>query len=471
MSHMRPLSGGIVLQRSPSGLCEIEICNYRIGATVLLNRCCAFQPDLESIFLAEMLKILLQHNRGAKRTLSRHRRMSESDPSRTSAKGQRTGHLDSEQLRPAPTTPLTCHWQLQGAAKRLRGRSVLSYYDRPRGTVVRGKNSDMRRRDFITLLGGTAAAWPLVASAQQGERMRRIGILLPATADDGEYQSWMRTFLQGLGQSGWTVGRNLQVDTHWAGADVDVIRRKAVELVASAPDVILAHGNGPVSTLLQTTRTVPIVFPIAGDPVGTGLVNSLARPGGNATGFAQFEFSLSGKWLELLKQIAPGVARAAILRDAGLGTGTSQFAAIQAMAPMLRMEVNPINMRDADEIKQSVDTFARAQDGGLILTASGSAQRHRDLIISLAARYKLPAVYYARFFVTAGGLISYGIDFADQYRQAADYVDRILRGEKPADLPVQAPTKYELVINLKTAKTLGLEILPTLLARADEVIE
>ena len=329
----------------------------------------------------------------------------------------------------------------------------------------------MNRREFITLLGGAAAAWPLVARAQQSERMRRIGILLPATADDGEYQAWMRTFLQGLGQSGWTVGRNLQVDTHWAGADVDVIRRKAVELVASAPDVILAHGNGPVSTLLQTTRTVPIVFPIAGDPVGTGLVNSFSRPGGNATGFAQFEFGLSGKWLELLKQIAPGITRAAILRDAGLGTGTSQFAAIQAMAPMLRMEVNPINMRDADEIEQSLEMFARAQDGGLILTASGSAQRHRDLIISLAARYKLPAIYYARFFVTAGGLISYGIDFADQYRQAADYVDRILRGEKPGDLPVQAPTKYELVINLKTAKSLGLEVPPTLLARADEVIE
>jgi putative ABC transport system substrate-binding protein len=302
----------------------------------------------------------------------------------------------------------------------------------------------MRRREFITLLGGAAAAWPLAARAQQGERMRRIGILLPATADDGEYQSWMRTFLQGLGQSGWTIGLNLQVDTHWAGADMDVIRRKAVEIVASAPDVILAHGNGPVSALLQTTRTVPIVFPIAGDPVGTGLVNSLARPGGNATGFAQFEFSLSGKWLELLKQIVPGVTRAAILRDAGLGTGTSQFAAIQAMAPMLRMEVNPINMRDVDEIEQSVETFARAQDGGLILTASGSAQRHRDLIISLAARYKLPAVYYARFFVTAGGLISYGIDFADQYRQAAGYVDRILRGEKPADLPVQAPPSTSL---------------------------
>jgi putative tryptophan/tyrosine transport system substrate-binding protein len=329
----------------------------------------------------------------------------------------------------------------------------------------------MKRREFITLLGGAAAAWPLAARAEQSERVRRIGVLLPATADDTEYQVWMRTLLQGLGEFGWTVGLNLQVDTHWAGANVDVIRRKAVELVASAPDVILAHGNGPVSALLQATRTVPIVFPIAGDPVGTGLVNSLARPGGNATGFAQFEFSLSGKWLELLKQIAPNVTRAAILRDAGLGTGTSQFAAIQAMAPMLRVEVNPINMRDAGEIEQSVETFSRAQDGGLILTASGSAQRHRDLIISLAARHKLPAIYYARFFVGAGGLMSYGIDFSDQYRRAAGYVDRILKGEKPADLPVQAPTKYELGINLKTARALGLEVPPTLLARADEVIE
>jgi putative tryptophan/tyrosine transport system substrate-binding protein len=330
----------------------------------------------------------------------------------------------------------------------------------------------IHRREFVTLLGGGAAAWPLGANAQQPSgRMRRVAMLLPATADDTEYQVWMRTFLQALGELGWTVGLNLQVETHWAGANVDVIRRKAVELVASVPDVVLAHGNGPVSALLQASLTVPIVFPIAGDPVGTGLVNSLSRPGGNATGFAQFEFSLSGKWLELLKQIAPNVTRAAILRDAGLGTGTSQFAAIQAMAPILRVEVNPINMRDAEEIEQSVETFARAQGGGLILTASGSAQRHRDLIISLAARHKLPAIYYARFFVAAGGLMSYGIDFSDQYRRAAGYVDRILKGEKPADLPVQAPTKYELGINLKTAKALGLDVPPTLLARADEVIE
>ena len=268
----------------------------------------------------------------------------------------------------------------------------------------------MRRRKFIALLGGAAAAWPLAARAQQqGERVRRIGVLLPATADDAEYQTWIGAFFQGLQQSNWTIGRNLRVDTRWAGANVDAIRKHAAELVALAPDVILAHGNGPVSAVQQATRTVAIVFPVVGDPVGTGLVDSLARPGGNATGFAQFEFSLSGKWLELLKQIAPGVSRAAILRDAGLGTGTSQFAAIQAMAPSLRMEVNPINMRDAREIEQSVEAFARAPNVGLILTASGSAQRHRDLVISLAARHKLPAVYYARFFVAAGGLISYGI--------------------------------------------------------------
>ena len=303
----------------------------------------------------------------------------------------------------------------------------------------------MRRRDFVALLGGAAAAWPRVARAQQAERMRRIGVLIPGTSDDAENQTWVGAFLQGLQQLGWTIGRNLRIDTRFGGTDIDAIRKHAVELVAFAPDVILAHGNGPVAALRQVTRTLPIVFPVVGDPVGAGIVDSLARPGGNATGFAQFEFSMSGKWLELLKEIAPGVTRAAILRDPVLGTGTSQFAAIQAVAPSLGVEVTPINMRDAGEIERSIETFARAPNGGLIVTASGAAQRHRDLIIALAARHKLPAVYYARFFVAAGGLISYGTDFADQYRRAAGYVDRILKGEKPADLPVQAPTKYELV--------------------------
>jgi putative ABC transport system substrate-binding protein len=329
----------------------------------------------------------------------------------------------------------------------------------------------MNRREFIALCGGAAAAWPLAARAQQGERMRRIGVLMPFAADDAETQTRMGAFLQALALSGWTIGRNLRIDIRWAAFDPERMRQHATELPALAPDVILAHGVSTVGSLLQATRTVPIVFPIAGDPVAGGIVDNLARPGGNATGFAQFEFSLSGKWLELLKEITPGVTRAAVLRDPALGTGTSQFAVIQAVAPSLRVEVNPVNMRNAGEIEQSVETFARAPNGGLIVTAGGAVQRHRDLIISLAARHKLPAVYYARFFVAAGGLISYGADYIDQYRRAAGYVDRILKGEKPADLPVQAPTKYELVVNLKTAKALRLEMPPTVLARADEVIE
>jgi ABC-type uncharacterized transport system substrate-binding protein len=328
----------------------------------------------------------------------------------------------------------------------------------------------VRRRQFITLLGG-AAAWPLGARAQQVERVRRIGVLLPAAADDAEYQAWVGAFLQGLALSGWTIGRNVRIDTRWATTNPDDIRRHAVELAALAPDIILAHGNAAVVALQQATRAVPIVFPVAGDPVAGGIVDNLARPGGNATGFAQFEFSLSGKWLELLKEITPGVTRAAVFRDPTLGTGTSQFAVIQAVAPSLRMEVNPVNMRNAGEIEQSVETFARASNGGLIVTAGGAAQRHRDLIIGLAARHKLPAVYYERFFVAAGGLISYGPSTIERYQRAAGYVSRILKGEKPADLPVQAPTKYELVINLKTAKALGLTVPDTVLARADEVIE
>ena len=330
----------------------------------------------------------------------------------------------------------------------------------------------MKRREFITLLGGAAAAaWSLAARAQQGERARRVGVLLPAASDDVEFQARVGAFLQGLQQSGWSIGRNLRIDIRWATANADDIRRHAAELVTLAPDVILAHGASTMRPLLQVTRSVPIVFPVAGDPVAAGFVDSLARPGGNATGFMTFEYNLSGKWLELLKEIAPGVTRAAVLRDPTVITGASQFAAIQAVAPSLRVEVNPINLRDAGEIEHAVTAFARSSNGGLIVTTGGLAQLHRDLIITLAARHKLPAVYYERFFVAGGGLLSYGADYIDQYRQAAAYVDRILKGEKPGDLPVQAPTKYETVINLKTAKALGLEIPPTLLARADEVIE
>jgi len=301
--------------------------------------------------------------------------------------------------------------------------------------------------------------------------MRRIGILLPASAGDAEFQARVGAFLQALALLGWTIGRNVRIDTRWAGSNAAEVRRHAAELVALAPDVILAHGASTVAPLLQATRTVPIVFPVVSDPVAAGFVDSLARPGGNATGFMTFEYSISGKLLELLKQIAPGVTRVAVLRDATQGGGTSQFAAIQAVAPSLRVEVNPVNVRDAGEIERAVAAFARAPNGGLILTPGGAAIRHRDLIITLAARHKLPAVYNERSFVAAGGLISYGPDYLDQYRQAAGYVDRILKGEKPADLPVQAPTKYELVINLKAAKALGLNVPPSLLARAEEVIE
>jgi ABC-type uncharacterized transport system substrate-binding protein len=328
----------------------------------------------------------------------------------------------------------------------------------------------MRRREFITLLGG-AAAWPLAARAQQPDRMRRIGMLLTAAADDPESLARVGAFLQALAQLGWTVGRNVRIESRWGAGNADVIRKHAVELAALAPDVILAHGSSTVRPLLQATRSIPIVFPVAADPVGGGLVENLARPGGNATGFMTNEYSLAGKWLELLKQIVPEVTRAAVLRDTALTSGTSQFAAIQAVAPSLRVEVSPVNMRDAGEIERAVTAFAQSSNGGLIVAAGGSAQVHRNLIITLAARHKLPAVYPYRFFVTNGGLISYGPDFTDQFRRAAGYVDRILKGEKPADLPVQAPTKYELVINLKTAKALGLDMPATVLARADEVIE
>ncbi len=330
---------------------------------------------------------------------------------------------------------------------------------------------DVGRREAISLLGGAAFAWPLAARAQQPERMRRIGMLLPATADDAEFQARVGAFLQGLALLGWTIGRNVRIDIRWATANAADIRRHAAELAALAPDVILAHGASSVGPLLQATRTVPIVFPVISDPVAAGFVDSLARPGGNATGLMNNEYSIAGKWLELLKQIAPGVTRAAVLRDPTQGSGTSQFAAIQAVAPSLRVEVNPANVRDPGEIERALAVFARSSNGGLIVTSGGSAIVHRDLIITLAAQHKLPAVYFERLFVVAGGLISYGSNEVDQYRQAAAYVDRILKGEKPADLPVQAPTKYETVLNLKTAKALGLDVPATVLARADEVIE
>jgi putative ABC transport system substrate-binding protein len=329
----------------------------------------------------------------------------------------------------------------------------------------------MRRREFITLLGGASVAWPLLARAQERERMRRIGMLLPAAANDSEYQARVGAFLQELQHFGWAIGRNVRIDTRWAGANADDIRRHAAVLAALAPDVILAHGASTVGPLLQATRTVPIVFPVVGDPVGAGFVDSLARPGGNATGFMTVEFSMGGKWLELLKQIAPSLTRVAVLRDATQGTGAGQFAAIQTAAPSLRVEVNPVNMRDALEIERAIATFARSSNGGLIVTPSGGAALYRDLIIALGARHKLPTVYFERNFVAAGGLISYGPDQIDQYRQAAGYVDRILKGAKPADLPVQVPVKYETVLNMKTARALGLDVPATVLARTDEVIE
>jgi len=301
--------------------------------------------------------------------------------------------------------------------------------------------------------------------------MRRIGVLLPAAADDAEFQTRVGAFLQGLQELGWTIGRNVRVDTRWATSNAASIRKHAAELAALAPDAILAFGASTVGPLLQETRTVPIVFPVVGDPVAAGFVESLARPGGNATGFMTFEYGMAGKWLELLKQIAPVVTRVAVLRDPAIPTGPAQFGVIQAAAPSAGMEVRTVDVRDAREIERGIAALARASNGGLIITASAGSQVHHNLIITLAARHKLPAVYYERLFASAGGLISYGPDFVDRFRRAAGYVDRILKGEKPADLPVQAPTKYELVINLKTAKALGLEIPQTLLATADEVIE
>jgi len=329
----------------------------------------------------------------------------------------------------------------------------------------------MRRREFITLLGGAAAAWPFAARAQQGERMRRIGVLMDTAADDPLSPVRIAAFMQGMHQAGWSDGRNVRIDYRFSAGDADLYRRYAAELIALAPEVILVVGGTAVGAVEQATRTVPIVFVYVSDPVSRGLVASLARPGGNATGFLQFEYAISGKWLDLLKQMIPRLTRVAVLRDATQFSGVGQMASIQSAAASLGVELTPVNVRDAEEIKGGLTPFAREPNVGLIVTASSKAEFHRRLIIDLAARLRLPSVYPNRVYVTEGALLSYGPDILDHFRRAAEYVDRILRGEKPADLPVQAPTRYELVINLKTAKALGLDVPPTLLARADEVIE
>ena len=329
----------------------------------------------------------------------------------------------------------------------------------------------IRRRTFISLLGGAAAAWPLAARAQQGERMRRVGVLMPLAAGDPVGQTRITAFAQSLAHLAWIDSRNVRIDVRWSAGSITDTRKYAAELVALAPDVILTTGSATVPPLLQAADTIPIVFVLVPDPVGAGFVESLTRPGGMITGFLSYEYAISGKWLELLRQIAPAVTRAAVLREAGTTGGTGQFSAIQSVAMSLGMEVSPVNVRDASEIERALAAFARTSYGGLIVTGSAPALVHRELIVALATRYKLPAVYWTREPVIGGGLISYGGDLIEPYRQAAGYVNRILKGEKPADLPVQAPTKYELVINLKTAKSLGLDVPDMLLARADEVIE
>jgi putative ABC transport system substrate-binding protein len=329
----------------------------------------------------------------------------------------------------------------------------------------------VKRREFITLLGGAASAWPLVARAQQPRRMRRIGVLTPFPADDAEGHARLTAFTQALQQSGWTVGQNVRIDYRWGPGNPATMRKHATELVALEPDIILALTTAAVGPLLEASRTVPIVFVTVADPVGAGFVETLARPGGNATGFTPYEYSISGKWLELLKEIAPRVTRAAVLRDTSIAVGPAQFGAVQAVAPSLGVELRPVDVHDAGEIERALAAFAHGSNGGMVVIGSPSAAIHRGLITALAAKHRLPAVYNTRLFTDAGGLISYGPDFLEQHRRAAGYVDRILKGEKPADLPVQAPTKYELVINLKTAKALGLEIPSSVLARADEVIE
>ena len=331
----------------------------------------------------------------------------------------------------------------------------------------------MKRREFITLLGGAAAStslWPLAARAQQGERVRRIGVLMPFPADDSEARIRSAAFEQALQQLGWAVGRNLRIDSCFPGGSADPIRKHAAELLALAPDAIVTVGSLTVAPVQQLTRTIPIVMVNIADPVGAGFVRSLSRPGGNATGFINFEYSMSGKWVELLKEIAPRVTRAAVLRDPTAAAGIGQFASIQSVAQSLGIELTPLGVRDIAEVERDVTAFARPGNGSLIVTAGGTGFR-RDLIIRLASRHKLPAIYPYRYYAKDGGLIAYGPDTLDPMRRAAEYVDRILKGEKPADLPVQAPTKYQLIVNLKTAKALGLTIPTSVLARADEVIE
>ena len=328
----------------------------------------------------------------------------------------------------------------------------------------------MRRREFMTLLGGAAAGWPLTVRAQQPERVRRVAVLMNTVANEDQ-QAGIAAFVQTLQQLSWTQGRNLQLDIRWGGGDANKIRKEAENLVALAPDVIVTTGNVGVPPLLRATHTIPIVFNNVADPIGAGFIDTMARPGGNATGFIQFEYALSGKWLELLKEVAPAVSRVAVLRDPAIAAGVGQFAAIQSALPSIGLEMSAISLQDAGEIERAVTRFANRPNGGLIVTVGALSVVHSKLIVALAAKHQLPTVYYRRYYVTSGGLLSYGYDFLEQYRLAAGYVDRILKGEKPADLPVQAPTRYELVINLRTAKALGLTVPPMLLARADEVIE
>jgi putative ABC transport system substrate-binding protein len=331
----------------------------------------------------------------------------------------------------------------------------------------------MRRREFITLLSSAVmtVAWAPPARAQQGERVRRIDVLMATDADDPEAKPRLAAFVQGLHHSGLIVGQNIAIEYRWAGGNADSIRKYAKELVALNPAVILSHTSTALASLLQETRTIPIVFTVVADPVGAGYVDSLARPGGNATGFTTYDYSIGGKWLELLKEIDPRITRVAVLRDATIAAGPALFSSIQTVAPSFGVEVRPVDPRDAKEIERAITAFARGSNGGLIVTGSASALSHRKLIIELAARYRLPAIYYATHFITNGSLISYGPDFVDQFRLAAGYVDRILKGEKPADLAVQNPTKFELAINLKTAKSLDLSVSPSLLTRANQIIE